>query len=235
MLSETEKKQVMRWIWDQMHRSDVKLAPDQLIFEGEHDLAYLYNCGFVDTDRYSYDKWLNAFRPHLQKDGSYRLSLEEWLSKTPYRYFGPIEAPFDPMTMREGEWTLEDYKAYCKQHILPEITLTYGDFLQGLEQAKQNGTITGQVLQINRAEKEKLVALMDQYATPKRRRARDAEQTRQQTEGELELPQSTSTPASRNTRTAPTPGEKSAYRSGPQQSKQTSGKLTDLLSGTKKR
>lgn len=235
MFSETEKRQVMRWIWDQMHRSDIKLPPDHLIFEGEHDLAYLYNCGFVDTDHYSYDDWLNAFRSHRQKNGSYRLTLDDWLSKTGFRYFGSIEPPFDPMTMREGEWSLEDYKEFSKEKILPEITMTYEQFLAGIEQSKKTGDIVNNSITITPERKQKLAETMDNLATPKRRRALDAFQMKR--ENELEQVPAATGPSSQKAKRTPEAGrqaQKSSYQAEPDRQKQLSGKLSDLLSGSKK-
>lgn len=234
MPSENEKQAIMRWIWEQMHRSDLKLPKDQLVFEGEHDLAYLYNTGFVDTDRYSYEKWLRAFGPHRQKNGSYRLALQDWLDKTPYRYFGPIDPPFDPMTLREGEWSLEEYKQFAKQKILPELTLTYEQFLAGLEQAKKSGQMKGDKVRIDGESKQQLADVMDQYASPKRRRALDA--FRLQSERDNELPQASmgsSTPPG-GARAGSGKTQKSTFRQEPDRQKQMSGQLSDLLSGGKK-
>jgi len=233
-MSETEdRRQVMKWIWAQMHDSNPKLPRDAVIFEGDNDLAFLYQSGFVDTDTYSYEKWHAAFRPHRQKDTTYKLSLDEWLAKTPFRYFGPVPPPFNPKEMREGEWTEQEYTQFAKEKLLPEMTMTYEQFLKGVAEAKREGKIVNGVIIVTAEIKRELTELMDQYASPKRRRALAVAKMPGQ-QDELDKTTAAQTPASNAAKPVSKVAVSTGYKGGPDESKQSTSKLSDLLSGGKK-
>ena len=88
-----------------------------------NDLVYLYDIGFVDTDQFSPEQWIKSFEDSLQKDFSYLVTEEQWMAKRSYRYEGPTELPFNPLTMREGEWEPAELDAIVYQKILPSTTL----------------------------------------------------------------------------------------------------------------
>lgn len=228
----TKNEEVLEWIWRQLHKQQLKMPADRLIFEGEHDLAYLYETGFVDTDRYSKRQWILAFQENRQPDGSYSLAHGEWLAKALYRYDGPVGRPFDPMTLREGEWELNDYKKIAKEKILPETTLTYEQFLQGLKALQEQGKITDNKLVITAEKKQKLVALLNQHASPKRRRALNVDKVRRYEELEASPAAAAITAPGTDTQAKKGPG--SEFRQDPDTQKQFTGKLSDLLSGGKK-
>lgn len=222
----------MESLWDQMRRGRVKMPADSVVFEGDHDLIYLYNVGFVDTDKYSQQTWLNAFRESRKANGAYHLTKKQWLDKTKYRYNELVVPPFNPLRLREGEWTVEDLKKLAKQKIIPETIITYEQYLKGLEEAKQKGLIKDGIMVVTREWKLKLLELLNQHPSPKRRRALMVEQLRRKEE--LEEPGS-DVPQPTTTTTAETaPSEKTVYDQAPDQRKQLSGKLSDLLSGSKK-
>lgn len=235
MASEVEKRRIMQWLWDRMHQSKLQPRPDQLCFEGDHDLAYLYDCGFVDTDRHSKEDWIRAFHDSRQGDGSYRLTHEQWMAKEPYRYFGPVDPPFDTGTIREGEWILDEYKKLIKEKLLPETTVSYETFLLGFKKAQERGEIVDDIIVMTAEKKKKLKESLDRYASPRRRRALSAERVRRHEE--LETPTEGDAKAHKSVTPGPATSKKHAasqYKNAPDRQKQASGKLGDLLSGSKK-
>lgn len=224
-------KKVMETLWDQMRSAPLKMPPNTLILEGDHDLIYLYNTGFVDTDKYSLQTWLNAFRDSRKPKGDYHLTKEQWLAKAKYRYNGLVAPPFDPMQLREGEWTLENVKKLAKQWILPETTITYEQYMRGIEEAKKQGLFKDDKFTVTREWKQKLLEILNTHPSPRRQRALLVEKMRRQEE--LETPGGV--PARTVSKTTPTEtGPVTAYKDEPEERKEVSSKLTDLLSGSKK-
>lgn len=215
-----------------MHHSDRSMPTDRVIFEGDHDIAYLYRSGFVDTDRFKLETWLQAFRPSRQKDGTYSLTYDEWIDKAQYRYAGKVQPPFDISSMREGEWNEADCKQFIKEKVIPETTITYEQFLAGMEAGKKQGTIKDGILVMTAEKKRTLESMVNKYPSPRRQRALAVEKIRQHEEFEAKRPRVTQT-ATVNT-AAMRQQQTSQYESKPDERKETAGKLSDLLSGSKK-
>ena len=88
-----------------------------------------------------------------------------------------------------------------------------------------------QMITITPERKQGMVRLLEQFPSPRRRRALAVEHYRKQEEFEASRARVTQT----QTKPASTPPqEKTKYQSAPEESKQATGKLTDLLSGSKK-
>ncbi len=219
----------MEWLWLQMHRGSVSMPADKLIFEGEHDLSYLYRTGFVDTDKFKYQDWLNAFKNSRQSNGEYHLTKEQWLSKATYRYNKKVEEPYDPMTIREGEWTEADWLDFIKTTLVPQCTITFEQYLFGINEAKRKGEIKDGIVTMTAEKKRGIVKLLNNNPSPKRRRALAVQHVRKKED----LETTASGPSKTSTAAAVAPQETTQYDSGDQQ-KSTTGKLSDLLSGSKK-
>ena len=230
--SDKEKNlKVMRWLWGQLHRSNLKMPPDKLILRGEDDLIYLYQTGFVDTDRYSLQQWLAAFRPHCKSKDLYELSLEEWLDKAPYRYAGAVQPAFDPGTLREGSWTLDELKQLIKDKFLKETEIPYEMFYRAIEKTLETGRFKEKSFMMDKRIKTALRKLLDEHASPQRHRALAVEQVRRHEEFEGTAPAGTAakTATGKVKRSEPA----SSFKSNPDQQKQDLGKLGQLLTGKK--
>ena len=71
------------------------------------DMATLWDYGFVDTEKYSKESWIDLFDTYKQPDDTYRFTQEEFATLEKYRYQGPIKIPFDPTLINEGKYTDE--------------------------------------------------------------------------------------------------------------------------------
>src|SRR5262249_30757370 len=97
------------------------------------DIDYLYDTGFVDTDRYKKEEWIDAFKDSLLPDGSYLITREQWLAKGVYRFSGPTAAPFDPLSLQEGEWEVEEFEKILEEKIFPSTTLSKEIFRKAID------------------------------------------------------------------------------------------------------
>ncbi len=231
MSDSNQHRRIMENIWDKLHDSSSKMPPDLLILEGDHDLIYLYNSGFVDTDKFSLEKWIQAFKLSKQAKGAYHLTKSQWLEKVSYRYNELVPPPFNPLRLRSGVWTVTQLKQFAKDVIIPETILTYEQYLKGLREAERKGDIKDGQVTIDDAWKQKLKKLLEDFPSPQRRRALAVQKARRREE--MEDASSTAAPYAS---TAPTAAAapKSAYEQKPDQRKQMSNQLADLLSGGKK-
>ncbi len=159
----------MKYIWDKVS----KPGPDgkrYITYKNLVDLKYLYETGFVDTDKYTLQQWTDTFKPSLKPDGSYQISEQQWMAKRPYRYAGPVDAPFDPIAMREGAWDPDELKTLIDKRIAPSCTLQRSHFDKMLEEGRRMGRFVNGKFTINKPFKFGLKQLLDTYPSPRRLR-----------------------------------------------------------------
>lgn len=234
MADDQKNRETMRAIWKSMHESDPAMPPDQLIFEGENDLAYLYSSGFVDTDQFSYQEWAKAFRSQRQKDGRFVLSLDEWLDKTKFRYAGPIYPPFDLDRIQDGDWTEEDFRKLIVKYLLPETAITEKQFFDALKAGEQTGEIKDGIVKVDAALKEELKQLLDRFPSVRRSRGLGVGQALAELQSAGDLPETgASTQGTQSTEPSKAE-EKSSFAGNQDRRKDTMGQLSKLLSGGKK-
>ena len=128
----------------------------------------LYHGGFVDTERFTLEQWESMFVSSKQADGSYLMNYNDFMKLSPYRFFGIIRPPLDPMTLREGWYTLEDWRAYCLYSILPSTTLTVEHFVKSEDVMVEKGLLVEGKILIDQQQKLELQRLLDTYPSPKR-------------------------------------------------------------------
>lgn len=158
----------MDYIWSKLPKS--RAADGEAYIEYTiTDLPYLYHNGFVDTQAYSLDDWLIAFIPFKQDNGSYRLNKEQFLNLRHYRYAGMIRAPFDPLRIREGEWTEEDLWKLYHLSIKPSSTLSEEQYGTMIATAKKKGRFVEGKFRLDRSFKTRLKQLVEQNPSPLRR------------------------------------------------------------------
>src|SRR5690349_10807510 len=112
-------KDPMEYIWDKVPKNK-----QGFIHYLPGDIPYLYNNGFVDSQRYTYEQWKSAFVDCLQSDGSYLVSKDKFMSLRPFRYVGNVFTPFDPKRVREGEWNDGDLKKLFERSIKPSSSIS---------------------------------------------------------------------------------------------------------------
>lgn len=146
-------------------------APDgknYLLFKNRKDLEYLYCTGFVDVDRYPLDEWVETFSDSLMPNGAYMVTEEQWMDKVRFHYSGPVGRPFDPMTLREGEWSEEEIRTLIREKILPSVYITADQFEKVIEDVKQGPYYVNGKFLINQAVKADLLTTLNNYASPRR-------------------------------------------------------------------
>ncbi len=157
----------MQYLWDHLSQPDPRGAR-WIVYKGRDELKNLYETGFVDTDHHSLSDWINAFQDSLQSDGSYRLSERQWLEKRKYRYDGPVEKPFDPMSLREGEWEGSDLEKILKEKIAPALSVDLKQFEKSLEKGRKS--LASGKISVTPAIKTGLKRLLELYPSPRRMR-----------------------------------------------------------------
>lgn len=213
----------MQVIWDKTS----KPHPDgqrTIVWRDRYDLEFLYIMGFVDTDRFSKDEWIDSFRDSLQKDGSYRVTQDQWFAKRAFRYSGPVGPPLDPMSIHEGLWDMKEFETFLKEKILPSTTLTEEHFRKAIEKAKKTAIKDGKYV-VNRVFKFALKQLLLTYPSPRRIREMSV------LEAKHDLGMSTPAKAAPQTAkpAASTVAQNSKFSEGPSAEKQTADKLSRLL------
>lgn len=200
----------MEYIWSKLPKSRAA-SGDEYVDYTLTDLPYLYNNGFVDTQAYSLDDWLVAFIPFKQAGNTYRLNKEQFFGLRRYRYAGIIRAPFDPLRLREGEWTEQNLWKLYRLSIKPSSTLTDQQFKLMLESAKKKKLLVDGKFKLDRSFKVKLQKLIDDNPSPLRRLELRVLETKRQ-EGERGSKK-----------------EKSKYAVGKTKAETTSKAFSDLL------
>src|SRR5579885_2852284 len=127
-----ETPDVMAFFWQRFATAD-KEGRRSLVFKDRAELELLYRAGFVEQS-HAIEEWIEAFEPHLQKDGSYLLTVTDWEEK---RRFIPVlknPRPFDPMELREGVWDVKEFDLMIEEEILPSTLVDAKDFRKRTQQ-----------------------------------------------------------------------------------------------------
>jgi hypothetical protein len=211
----------MRSIWEAIAQK----SPDgkrYIQWRDRRDIEYLYETGFVDTDKFSMKEWMDSFQDSLQPNASYRVTEDQWFSKRPFRYSGPTHEPFNPLTMREGEWTPEELDDVIDKQFLPSTNLKREHFEKMLQKGREMGRFVNGKYIINKPFKFGLKQLMDTYASPKRRREMAVVEARENLNRQK--------PVLRPSQPSPAAlSHPTAFSTGPSKEKQMTDRLSQLL------
>ncbi|QQR80567.1 MAG: hypothetical protein IPJ69_14980 [Deltaproteobacteria bacterium] len=139
-----------------------------ITFKSVQDLMFLYATGFVDTQKYSFEQWLNAFTSSRQSNGSYLVSKEQWLEKKKYHYSGPVNPPFDPMTIEEKEYTEQEITKLLTQDLIPATSFDKSYVPQVINNLKAQGRLINGKFKIDQNVKKYLTEVIKQYPSPLR-------------------------------------------------------------------
>ncbi len=206
----------VRAIWDKVAQPGTN-GKKFIVFANRNDLVYLFCTGFVDERKHTLRDWVDSFQECLQEDGSYAVPEEHWMSKAQYRFSGPVGQPFNPLLLREGDWSEKEMEGLIKGFLLPAVYFTEKEFRSIFDEAKPTFFKNG-VYKVTKDVKQDFKTLLDMYPSPAQVRALGLAEARAQMSGKAG----------------------SGFTTGPAQSQVAAQRLADLLgssggnTGTKK-
>lgn len=172
----------MEYIWQKVPKT-----PEGFIHYLPGDIPYLFENGFVDSTRFEFETWAQAFEDCRQPDGSYLVSHEKFISLRVFRYEGPVFKPFDPYRVREGEWLDDDLQKLYDLSIKPSSSIPEEVFWNSVKALKNQGFAKGGNLVVNDNVKKQLAYLIERFPSPRRKleievnRLREERDTQMQT------------------------------------------------------
>ncbi len=174
-----ENQDAMEFIWERIPKTkegNIQYLPG--------DIPYLYRNGFVDTRQIPYQQWKAVFAECEQKDGTYLVGREKFLSLRAYRYEGPVFKPFDPARIREGEWTDEDLQKLFEKSIKPSSGISEDVFWNSVKSLKDQGLVNKGNLVVDQTVKNQLKYLIERFPSPRRRLETEVNRIREERESE---------------------------------------------------
>ena len=139
-----------------------------IFFKNQVDVTFLYFSGFVDAKKFSCDKWIEAFKASQQPDGSYAISEKQWLEKKRFHYEGPVDPPWDPMTLEEREYKEKEVHDLLIRKILPCTVFDKGYAQVYMNNLKAQGRLVNGRARVDRPAKEYILQILNQYPSPLR-------------------------------------------------------------------
>lgn len=139
-----------------------------IFFKTEVDVTFLYFSGFVDAKKYSCDDWIKAFKSSQLSDGSYAISEQRWLEKKKFHYNGPVDLPWDPMTIKDGEYPEKEIRKLLAEKVIPCTVFNESMVQVYMNNLKAQGRLVNGKGFINKAAKEYILQIINQYPSPLR-------------------------------------------------------------------
>ncbi len=164
MVLRLDQFNVMEYLWDTLPKTE-----DGRLNYGEGDIRQLYELGFVDTEAFTLEQWLDAFEPVRQMDGTYLLNRDEFLALDKYRYKGEIRIPFDAMEINEGKYTDEGLEDLIHASIMPSCGLPKEEQQKFYDALKKEFRQGDGLILIKKPAKERIRALLNASPSPLRR------------------------------------------------------------------
>lgn len=159
----------MQKIWEETSK-EAHDGQRYIILKDKTAVAFFYVTGFVDDAKYSFTDWLGSFQASLQKDGSYRLTHDQWLQKKPFRYDGPIGTLFDPEQIEERDYSEKELVALLKEKIIPNTTLGENHIPKMLEELRSKKQLVNGKMKVTKKIKENVLKMIDEHPSPARMR-----------------------------------------------------------------
>lgn len=187
-------------------------------YKSEYNLVYLYANGFVDFRKYSLKGWIDAFGESRQKDGSFRISRDQWIAKGRYRYDGPIGPLFDPNKLKERDYTEAEFAILLKRSICPATTIPEKNIPAILDHYRKGKKLVDGKIRMDRSLKREIAATLQKIPSPLR---------------QLQLTVALFRKKGPAAPTAPTAPAKSGYATGKEAGHLAAERLVRLASGAK--
>jgi len=167
-MSLEKSQKILKAMWDKVAKPSAD-GKRQIVIKNQKDLEYHYWTGFVDDEIFSLQDWVEAFKDSLLPNGMYLINEAQWLDKAKYHYSGPIHPPYDPMTIREGEWSEEELHELVWEKIKPNVYFSKEDFEKIIAESRKSipKTSEGKFL-ISPELKKDWTEFINTYASPRR-------------------------------------------------------------------
>lgn len=133
------------------------------------DVEALWHLGYVDTELYPLDTWMNAWAPYQQSDHSYVLSEAEFTSLDRFRYKGELYAPFDPALINEGQYTDEGFQELIDASVAPSCAYPRAELHLKVEELKSQIRLGNGLLDVTLLAKRELATWLTECPSPLRR------------------------------------------------------------------
>lgn len=201
-------------IWNKVARPS-KDGKKYIVFATLQDLMYLYASGFVDAQKYSFKQWSEAFSSSREPDGSYCVSAEQWAEKKKFHYRGPIDTPFDPLSLEERLYTEREITRILTDQFIPSTIYSKSYVPSILNHLRTQGKMVGGEFQIDLEFKKRLSSIIDQQPSPLRVLQVIVHRLRSQKKGSSKLTQKDL--------------QKSGFEAGATAQQVASARLSDLM------
>lgn len=155
---------VMDFIWQSVDKAD-----DGCIYYSLEFIDFLWDHGFVDTQKFPRQAWRSAFEPFKQAGGAFKLNRAEFLSLEKYRYAGEIHIPFNPLLINEGKYTDEGFEQLAADSLRPSCGLEEPPFRLFIEELKSEFRQPDGLILVKAPAKQKIKKLLDENPSPLRR------------------------------------------------------------------
>lgn len=208
-----KSQQILQKMWDRCAKPGAD-GRKQIIIKNRTDLEYHYWSGFVDDEKFTIQEWVDAFQDSLLPNGMYLVTEDQWMEKAEYHYSGPIDPPWDPMTIREGEWGETELEELAWNRLKPNVYFPKEDFSKIIAEVKKTMPRANGKYLISRALKQDWTEFVNTYASPRRVLQMGVAQLR------ASSGQSTSQQVG---------GPQTGFAKGPAASRQIADKLSDLI------
>lgn len=177
----------MEYIWERLPKNKGGLTIRYL----PGDLPYLYQNGFVDAIKFTFEQWQKALEPFKDKDASgYTLDKKQFFSLKAFRYHGPSHEVFDPAKLREGAWPDDELNYLYENSIKYSSTIPKDMYLRAVTALKSKGFMDGQgQLLINDTVRKQFEYLVEKFPSPQRRLEKEVRRLRDERDTERNLHQ----------------------------------------------
>ncbi len=162
-----KSKNPMEEIWDQVAQTD-KDGQKYIRYKGQYDLIFLYANGFVDFRKFPLEEWIGAFADSREPDESYKVTRDQWMAKARFRYSGPVGDPFDPQTLKEREFSEDEFRDIFKQFICPATWIPEGSIPQILDYYRKKGRLVGGKIKMDPELKKDFQEVLEKLPSPLR-------------------------------------------------------------------
>lgn len=169
----------MEYIWERLPKEQDR----QTVRYQPNDIPYLYHYGFVDTTKFTYLQWKQAFENFKQPDDTYLLNKKQFMSLRVFRYVATDYTPFDPHKLRLGVWPDKELDFLFEKSIKPSCHLPKEIYLNSIQSLKKSGNATPEGhLILNDAVIKQLQYLVEKFPTPRRRLEKEVTRLREEKE-----------------------------------------------------
>lgn len=177
----------MEYIWERLPKN----KDGKTIHYLPGDVPYLYQNGFVDAVKYTYEEWQKALLPFKDRDGEgYTLDKQQFLALRLFRYNGPSHEVFEPEKLRDGPWPEDELEYLFENSIKYSSTIPKDMFWRAITTLKSKGFMDSQgEFLVNDTVKKQFQYLVEKFPSPQRRLEKEVRRLREERDVERSLHQ----------------------------------------------